>query len=214
MIWKDYVAQKLAFWKRQNKTAEKTAPEIPLTAPEDMEPAAGAISASAVPPGQAPESEEAAQSPAQADFEAGMLAFKARSYGEALEMLLRAAENGHREAQFICGQFYQRGLAADADCKRALAWYRRAARQGLLQAQLSCAVMYEEGMGTDINMKRALYWYEQAAKQGAVDAQLKCGRMYYYGRAETRNPQKARRWLEMAAGQGCEDAGRMLQEYF
>ena len=126
--------------------------------------------------------------PAQTDFEAGMAACERRDYSQAMEPLLRSANAGHREAQFLCGQLYQRGLTADADEKRALAWYKRSAKQGFLPAQMTCAAMYEEGRGTDMNMKRALYWYEQAAKQGSVPAQLKCGRMYYCGRAETRNP--------------------------
>ena len=105
-------------------------------------------------------------------------------------------------------------LTAEADEKRALAWYKRSAKLGFLPAQMACAAMYEGGNGTAMNMKRALYWYEQAAKQGSVPAQLKCGRMYYCGRAENRNPKKARIWLEAAAGAGNEDAQKLLSEYF
>ena len=180
------------------ETPDDVLDAAPETAPEQPETAAP----------------ETAQPQGQADFEAGMLACKERDYAGALEALLRAAETGHREAQFLCGQLYQRGLTAEADEKRALAWYKRSAKLGFLPAQMACAAMYEGGNGTAMNMKRALYWYEQAAKQGSVPAQLKCGRMYYCGRAENRNPKKARAWLETAAGLGSEDAKKLLSEYF
>lgn len=210
--------------RKSDETAKVLPPQEPaesaVETPELPQPAAESQTALPEMPEPVPEtvSRDAGEIPdlpaGQADFEAGMLACKEKNYAAALETLLRAAETGHKEAQFLCGQLYQRGLAADVNCKRALFWYKKSAKQGFLQAQLSCAAMYEEGLGADMNLKRALYWYEQAAKQGSVDAQLKCGRMYYCGRAETRNPKKSRVWLETAAGQGSEDAEKLLREYF
>lgn len=148
------------------------------------------------------------------DLKLGLAACREKNYVEALEAFLRAAEQGSVEAQFLCGQMYQRGLAVEASDRQALAWYKRAAKQGFLHAQTSCASLYEEGKGTEMDLKRALYWYEQAAKQGSAEAQLKCGVMYSTGRAETRNPKKARRWLEAAAVNGNAEALRILQERF
>lgn len=153
--------------------------------------------------------------PPQPDlFAAGRDAYRAGDYAAALADFLQAAEQGHTESQFLCGQMYRRGVGVDANDKLALSWYKRAARQGHLGGQLACASIYEEGRGTEIDLKRALSWYEQAAKQGCVDAQLKCGYMYYGGRAETRNPKKARRWLESAAESGNEEARKFLEERF
>lgn len=158
--------------------------------------------------------QENTDAPGEADLKAGLAACRIKDYPAALEAFLRAAEQGSMEAQFLCGQMYQRGLAVDASDKQALNWYRRSAKQGLVHAQMACAAMFEEGRGTEMDLKRALSWYEQAAKQGSVEAQLKCGVMYSCGRAETRNPKKARRWLETAAGSGNEEAKRILQERF
>lgn len=158
--------------------------------------------------------QESAGVPGETDLKAGLAACKIKDYPAALEAFLRAAEQGSMEAQFLCGQMYQRGLSVDANDRQALNWYRRAAKQGLVHAQMACAAMFEEGRGTEMDLKRALSWYEQAAKQGSVEAQLKCGVMYSCGRAETRNPKKARRWLETAAGSGNEEAKRILQERF
>ena len=224
MMLKEYVSQKLPFLQMSGKhvkpqgrrerqeTAQATGggPD-PSAFQEEAPPAEVSAPTAAVEQLDAP---AAAQPAGQADFEAGMCSFKERDYAGALEALLRAAEAGHREAQFLCGQLYQRGLTAEADEKRALAWYKRSAKLGFLPAQMACAAMFEGGNGTAMNMKRALYWYEQAAKQGSVQAQLKCGRMYYCGRAENRNPKKARSWLETAASLGNEDAKKLLSEYF
>lgn len=228
MMLKEYVSQKLPFLqmsgkhvKPQGKRERQEIPRMtgggpdPMTIAEETPPAELPDTAPAAAVEQPEPAVPAAEQPeGQADFEAGMRLCRERDYAGALESLLRAAESGHREAQFLCGQLYQRGLTAEADEKRALAWYKRSAKLGFLPAQMACAAMYEGGNGTAMNMKRALYWYEQAAKQGSVPAQLKCGRMYYCGRAENRNPKKARSWLETAAGLGNEDAKKLLNEYF
>lgn len=167
---------------------------------------------------EAPSGDEAAPEPPSPLppelFAAGRDAYRAGDYAAALEAFLRAAESGHMESQFLCGQMYRRGLGADTNDKLALNWYKRAAKQGHMGGQLACGSIYEEGRGTEIDLKRALSWYEQAAKQGSVDAQLKCGYMYYGGRAETRNPKKARRWMESAAESGSVEAKKFLEERF
>lgn len=162
-----------------------------------------------------PEDTAAPAEPEEPDlFAAGREAYRAGDYAAALADFLRAAEQGHAEAQFLCGQMYRRGIAAERNDKTALSWYKRAAKQGHVGGQLACALCCEEGRGTEMDLKRALSWYELAAKQGSVDAQLKCGYMYYGGRAETRNPKKARRWLEAAAENGSQEARQFLEERF
>lgn len=184
---------------------EKAAPSL-----EDPPAQDGALPAPM--PAEAGGQPDAPQSPAL--FAAGRDAYRAGDYGAALEDFLRAAEQGHMESQFLCGQMYRRGVGVEANDKLALNWYKRAAKQGHLGGQMACGSIYEEGRGTGIDLKRALSWYEQAAKQGCVDAQLKCGYMYYGGRAETRNPRKARRWMESAAENGSEEAKKFLEERF
>lgn len=166
------------------------------------------------PPPAAPSAAGGEEPPGQADFLAGRQFWANRQPEQALEALLRAGEQGHREAQYLCGRIYQQWVQDEGRERLALTWYRRAAKQGHLDAQLSCASMYEQGRGAQMNLKRALSWYEQAARQGSVEAQLKCGCMYSQGRAETRNPKKARHWLETAAAGGSEEAQRNLRERF
>lgn len=162
-----------------------------------------------------PQALEAPEKPTvPALFVSGRDAYRAGDYGAALEDFLQAAQQGHAESQFLCGQMYRRGIGTEVNDKLALNWYKRAAKQGHLGGQMACGSIYEEGRGTEMDLKRALSWYEQAAKQGCVDAQLKCGYMYYGGRAETRNPKKARYWMESAAENGNEEAKKFLEERF
>lgn len=234
-MWRDYVTKGLQFLQKPSKAApkqEETEKPVPAAESELLSGTAEAPSIPEAPP--SPQSEEAPapnwagdrdgdpfaepqppeRTPGQDDYETGIRAYQEKRTEEALSALIRAAELGHMEAQFLCGHMYQHGIAAEQNVKTALAWYKRAAKQGFLRAQMACAAMYEEGAGTEIDLKRALSWYEQAAKQGDVSAQLKCGRMYHSGRAETRSPKKARYWLEIAAGNGSEEAKQLLQDRF
>lgn len=236
---KDYVTKTLTFLQMPGKSQKargrheqplKDAPELPPPAGEeqaaedlfetpvetDFDPEKMFYDENAEAPEATPEEvqEEPEDPSGQACFEAGMRLCESKRYAEALEEFVRAAGQGHMQAQFLCGHMYRRGIAAEPNDKLALAWFKRAAKQGYIEAQLACGEMYEAGLGTAVNMKRALSWYEQAAKQGALEAQLKCGRMYFCGRAETRNPKKARYWLEIAANSGSEEAQRLLRERF
>ena len=189
------------------------APE-PLSGIEDLDPAA-LFAEEPSPRPEAREEPPAEASPdAQAEFEAGVRLCRMKEYPLGLEALTRAAEQGHAQAQFLCGCMYRQGVGVEPDGRQALTWLRRSGKQGFLEAQLACAEIYETGSGAKLNLKQALYWYEQAAKQGSLAAQLKCGNMYYRGRAENRNPKKARRWLEAAARQGSEEARSLLERYF
>ncbi len=214
--------------KPRDESAQGPGPDVPLPEQEDGfldEWETGLQSEDAVQeeiPAPSEDQEETPSQPVEAptphsredDLEQGLAACRDKLYPEALKAFRRAADAGSAEAQFLCGQMYQRGLAVEVDCKRALAWYKISAKQGFVHAQMACGALYEEGSGTEMDLKRALFWYEQAAKQGAVEAQLKCGAMYSCGRAETRNPKKARRWLESAAAGGNEEAQRILRERF
>ncbi|KAF9968427.1 hypothetical protein BGZ73_000130 [Actinomortierella ambigua] len=54
---------------------------------------------------------------------------------EALYWFRRAADLGHREAQFLIGQLYENDKVLYKDNSRAVQWYRLAARQGHTEAQ-------------------------------------------------------------------------------
>lgn len=68
--------------------------------------------------------------PANADFDAGMAAYKSGDYATALRELRPLAEQGNAEAQRHLGHLYLKGLGVPQDYKEAIRWYSRAAEQG------------------------------------------------------------------------------------
>lgn len=54
---------------------------------------------------------------------------------EAVKWYLKAAEQGHADAQFYLGVAYDNGWGVRQDYSEAVKWYRKAAEQGLAQAQ-------------------------------------------------------------------------------
>lgn len=68
--------------------------------------------------------------PTNADFVAGMAAYKSGDYATAFRELKPLAEQGNAEAQRHLGHLYLKGLGVPQDYKEAIRWYSRAAEQG------------------------------------------------------------------------------------
>ena len=81
-------------------------------------------------------------------------------------MVLKAAEQGHSEAQFELGRLY---YLADRN-EEAVKWYRKAAEQGHAEAQYQMGFFYDCGIGIRSDKDEALKWYSKAAEQGYADA--------------------------------------------
>ena len=78
---------------------------------------------------------------AQADYAAGLAAFRAADYGLAITEFQPLAVKGDAQAQFYLGVSYQKGWGVIADSAKAAQWYRRAAEQGHLKAQHNLALL-------------------------------------------------------------------------
>ena len=64
-----------------------------------------------------------------------------------LKLLIEGAQAGVREAQFLVGECFQRGLGTSVDLKEAVRWYRLAAAQSLADAQHNLGNCYCQGRG-------------------------------------------------------------------
>jgi len=84
-----------------------------------------------------------------------------------IQLALKAAQQGHREAQYILGLMYAQSAT---DGFQAAQWWQKAAQQGHKQAQYALAQCYEQGEGVVADSTQALYWYAQAAQQGHLAA--------------------------------------------
>ncbi len=85
--------------------------------------------------------------PALADFDAGMVAYKAGDYAAALPELQAAAEGGHARAQYALGSMYNEGKGVPSDRALAVEWWQKAALQNHAQAQFALGVGYSSGSG-------------------------------------------------------------------
>ena len=89
---------------------------------------------------------------------------------EAFRYYLKAAQQGHIEAQYKLGECYYYGNGTAEDDKEAVKWYMKAAKKGYADAQFELGECYELGLGVEENEAQAIYWYKKAASQGHEEA--------------------------------------------
>ncbi len=84
---------------------------------------------------------------------------------------LRAAEQGHADAQFNLGLLLLNGEGVTQSTATAVEWFIRSAEQGNVDAQNNLGVIYltgEGGLPQDKDL--AIEWFKKAAKQGNEEA--------------------------------------------
>ena len=121
---------------------------------------------------------------------------------QAVELFLKAAEQGDSQAQYHLGHVYYLGLGVQQDEEKAFKWYLKAAEQGEARAQEGLGKLYEcsETIGQD--HFKAFTWYKLAAEQGLWTAQTKLGQMYENGEGIPRDYRKTAEWYMEAAKNG------------
>ncbi len=158
---------------------------------------------------------------------------------EAAKWYRKAAEQGHKHAQWELGHQYETGLGVPKDRSEAMKWYRKAAEQGhglakhfleiylnevrqakfaldaaeqgKVRAQSDLAQMYMDGRGVTQDYAEAMKWYRKAAEQKDGNAQYQLGRMYEEGLGVTKDLAEAKKWYRMAAKLLHSYAGRALE---
>ena len=115
----------------------------------------------------------------------------------------KAAEAGHREAQFVRGVLYDEGQGVPQDNTQAVFWYAKAAEAGYMQAPYNLGFMFESEMGEQQDHVRVLRRLRKAAEAGSAGAQYALGVMYSGGYAQALGlPQddvRAHSWFNIAA---------------
>jgi S1-C subfamily serine protease len=102
---------------------------------------------------------------ARADYAAGAALYAQRDYQRAFYEMVRAAEDGSADAQFILGVMYDIGQHVRVDKATAAAWYRQAAVQGEPNAQLRFGRMAFDGEGTKRDWRDGYKWTLVAAER-------------------------------------------------
>jgi len=78
----------------------------------------------------------------------------------------KAAEKGHREAQFKLGECYFHGQGVSQNHEEAVRWYLKSSQADLAEAQTMLGYCYLNGKGVAINVEEARLWLTKAAAQG------------------------------------------------
>jgi len=100
------------------------------------------------------------------DFAAGLAAYDAGDYPEAVRIWRALAEAGDAFAQTALAGLYRSGEGVRQDLAEAARLYRLAAEQGNDDAQLNLGRMYAEGAGVPRDLVEAYVWLSLAARQG------------------------------------------------
>lgn len=139
---------------------------------------------------------------ADAIYQRGLAAFRARDFRRALPDIKEAARRGSPKAQNVLGQMYEDGDGMPKNLQLARANYELSAKQGYRAAQSALGAMYEDGTGVPQNSAKAAALYRLAADQKLGVAEAELGLLYEFGEGVPRDRRKAIYWLELAGSQG------------
>lgn len=145
-------------------------------------------------------------SPAWADFQAGMDANNREDYSAALREWRPLAEQGDALAQYNLGVLYRKGRGVPQDDVQARQWFAKSAAQGQAKAQFNLGTLYFNGEGVPKDYQQALRWLRLAADQGEALAQTKIAIMYDHGQGVPKNIVQAHKWYSLAATNGDKPA--------
>ena len=132
---------------------------------------------------------------------------KTKSYAEAAEAYLKAAEAGNARAQDVVGTLYAIGRGVERDMAKAETWWKRAAEQKNAVAAFNLYRLYGES-----NPNEALAWLTKSAEWGDITAQMTLSVHYYRGEGVERSLEKCVQWMRRAAEQGDPTAQINLAE--
>ncbi|KAG0276432.1 hypothetical protein BGZ95_007539 [Linnemannia exigua] len=125
-----------------------------------------------------------------------------QSYELAMDLFLKAADQGDATAQYNIGLLHEEGHGVKKDSKKAASWYHMAATQGHKDAQSCLGTLYVKGDGLQKNNALALQWFLKAANQGDTSAQFNLGCMYFTGEGVPVLSGRAMTWFNKAAQRG------------
>ena len=100
---------------------------------------------------------------AQANYEAGVIAYESGEYARALKEFRPLAAQGVSDAEFMLGAMYFYGNGVVRNDAFAAIWFHRAAQQGNAKAQLAFGSLHIRGLGVRQDLVKAYMWLSLAA---------------------------------------------------
>ncbi|KAJ3113299.1 hypothetical protein HDU96_003568 [Phlyctochytrium bullatum] len=130
----------------------------------------------------------------------------------AAELLRRAAERGHLDAQSEYGDCLRLGTGVARDLPKAASYYMAASEKGHPGAQAALAEIYEEGIPghTEQNPSIAFELYHQSAGQDHPAGKAGLGHCYQKGIGTDPDPALALKYFREAAEKGDPRGQRLL----
>lgn len=121
----------------------------------------------------------------------------------AQEWYIKAAEHGHRLAQYYLAEIYLKGENSPSNYQKAKEWYLAAAKQDHGASQLQLAILSMAGNYIDIrpDYAAAEKWLLKAAEKNIGDARFRLGD-FYHNYKKPPHHKKAVLWLTRAAEGG------------
>jgi len=118
------------------------------------------------------------------------------------QYLLKSAENGYLEAQYLVGIMYRDGDYFSQDFEQAGEWLLRAAVQDYPVAQFELAEFVLSGQSSVVSDDRALEMLDSAVQAGVLEAEGFLGELLVTGTSVVQNIPRGFELLENAALQG------------
>lgn len=123
------------------------------------------------------------------DFESALVAYR------------KAAELGHREAQYALGSLMERAKSTQNIAEIA-AWFRKAADQEHPEAEFRTAQAFEIGLGVKRSVTEAVDWYERSFSHGKIEANLRLPPLWLEAANLELEPKKQLQLMRKAAEAG------------
>lgn len=138
-----------------------------------------------------------------------------KNYAKAFSYMLKAAEQGHPEAQNEVGVMYADGRGTEKNDAEAIEWYKESAENGYAMAQENLASRYDSGNGVEKDPQKAFEWYLKAAEQGYASAQNSVAWKYYTADGVEQDYEKAFYWaVKSVEGQDPYGYGTLAELYY
>ena len=100
-------------------------------------------------------------------YEEGKKLYDEKKYEQAFPLLKKAADKGHKKAQYRVGRCYDKGNGVEEDNKTAFIWYEKAAKQEHAKSQYQLARYYLKGKGgIAVDKEKAAKLLKKAIKGG------------------------------------------------
>lgn len=125
----------------------------------------------------------------------------------AFSWYLKAAENGHKTAQYSTGLYYENGLYIPADIEKAIYWYTCAAKQGITLAMVRLARLIK-------SQEEVVYWLTKAMDKGDISALRELATFYKNGLIEGNQQQEAFDLFQKAADKNDAMSWHALSEFY